>query len=85
MKYYIVDDNIGTVKTLENIIRSRGIGSVCGYSTDPDAAIGEILEDKPDIVLVDLLMGGIDGITMVEAIKARNRVLYKQTNQYHRS
>lgn len=37
MKYYIVDDNIGTVKTLENIIRSRGIGSVCGYSTDPDA------------------------------------------------
>ncbi|TDP52419.1 DNA-binding domain-containing protein [Aminicella lysinilytica] len=72
MKYYIVDDNIGTVKTLENIIRSRGIGSVCGYSTDPDAAIGEILEDKPDIVLVDLLMGGIDGITMVNSIKAKD-------------
>jgi two-component system response regulator YcbB len=73
MKYYIVDDNIGTVKTLENIIKAREIGTVCGYSTDPEAAIMEILEDKPDIVLVDLLMSGIDGITMVDEIRKKNQ------------
>ncbi len=36
MKYYIVDDEIGTVKTLENIVESRDLGEVIGYATDPE-------------------------------------------------
>lgn len=73
MKYYIVDDNIGTVKTLENIVVSRGIGTVCGFCTDPADALQEIQEDKPDIVLVDLFMDGMDGITLVNRIREKNR------------
>ncbi|MBQ9059648.1 MAG: DNA-binding domain-containing protein [Firmicutes bacterium] len=72
MKYYIIDDNIATVKTLENIVRIKGLGTVAGYATDPQAAMEEILENPPDIVLVDLLMEGIDGITLVQKIRARN-------------
>ncbi len=72
MKYYIIDDNLATVKTLENIIRTRGLGTVVGYTTDPKTAIGEILEAPPEIVLVDLLMEGIDGITLVERIRGKN-------------
>ena len=60
MRYYIVDDNIATVKNLENIIISRNLGTVCGYSTSPEAAISEILEERPEIVLVDFLMEEID-------------------------
>ncbi|OLR54642.1 hypothetical protein BHK98_00165 [Hornefia porci] len=69
MKYYIVDDNIATVKSLANTIRSREIGEVCGYSTDPEAAMEEILEERPDIVLVDLLMSEMDGISLVERLR----------------
>lgn len=69
MKYYIVDDDIGAVKTLANILKARGIGDVLGYSTDPEEAIGEIRSDKPDIVLVDLLMSGMDGITLVSKVR----------------
>lgn len=69
MKYYIVDDDIGAVKTLANILKTRGIGDVLGYSTDPEEAIGEIRSDKPDIVLVDLLMSGMDGITLVSKVR----------------
>jgi len=65
MKYYIVDDEIGTVKTLENIVESRDIG----YATDPEKAIGEILALQPDIILVDLLMSKMDGIALVGQIK----------------
>ncbi|MBO5995586.1 MAG: DNA-binding domain-containing protein [Firmicutes bacterium] len=72
MRYYIVDDNIATIKSLQNIIITRNLGSILGYSTDPEAALTEILEDRPDIVLVDLLMGGMDGITLVEKIRAKN-------------
>ncbi len=69
MKYYIVDDEIGTVKTLENIVESRTLGEVIGYATDPEKAMGEILALQPDIILVDLLMSKMDGIALVGQIK----------------
>ena len=69
MKYYIVDDEIGTVKPLENIVESRDLGEVIGYATDPEKAIGEILALQPDIILVDLLMSKMDGIALVGQIK----------------
>ena len=70
MKYYIVDDEIGTVKTLENIVERRSLGDVIGYSTDPEKALGEILTLNPEIVLADLLMSKMDGIALVDQIKS---------------
>lgn len=69
MKYYIVDDEIGTVKTLENIVEARKIGEVIGYNIDPEAAINEIMSLKPDIVMVDLLMSKMDGVALVGQVK----------------
>ena len=69
MRYYLVDDNIAVIKILQNIIRVRELGEVAGYSTDPEAAQKEILTVRPDVVLVDLLMSGIDGVTLVADIK----------------
>ncbi len=70
MRYYIVDDNIAVVKVLENIIRVRGLGDIVGSSTDAELAVKEILRIRPDIVLVDLLMSGIDGVTLVAEVRA---------------
>lgn len=69
MNYYIVDDNIAVVKILQNVIRVRQLGDVVGYATDPELAMGEILKIRPDVVLVDLLMSGIDGVTLVAEVK----------------
>ncbi len=69
MRYYIIDDEIGVVKTLENILESRNIGETAGYSTDPEKAINEIIALRPDIVLCDLLMSKIDGITLVRQVR----------------
>lgn len=69
MRFYIVDDNIAVVKVLENIIRTRKLGEIAGSATDPELAVREILNLRPEIVLVDLLMAGIDGITLVSEIK----------------
>lgn len=71
MKYYIVDDEIGVVKTLENIIRTKLGGEVAGYETDPAEARSEILLLKPDVLLVDFLMAGIDGVTLVQQLQGR--------------
>lgn len=72
MKYYIVDDKIGVVKTIENIIESQDIGDVIGFETDPAKAVNEIIIKKPDIVLVDLLMPKMDGIELVKRISNEN-------------
>lgn len=71
MRYYIVDDEIGIVKALENIVESRGLGETAGYETDPENAIKDILMLNPDIVLADLLMSKMDGIELVEKVKAQ--------------
>lgn len=71
MKYYIVDDEIGIVKALENIVESRNLGETAGYETDPEQAVKEILRLSPDIVLADLLMSKMDGIELVGRVKAR--------------
>lgn len=77
MKYYLIDDEIGIVKTLENIIESRDLGEVSGYSTDPARAAEEIIGINPDIVLADLLMSGKDGISLVGEIKkVRPHILF---------
>ncbi len=72
MKFYIIDDNLATVKTLENIIKTRDLGMIYGSSTNPRTAIAEITEEPVDIVLVDLLMDDIDGITLVKTIREQN-------------
>ena len=69
MKYYIVDDEIGVVKTLDNIIKTRLGGTVEGYETDPNEARDEILKIKPDVLLVDFLMAETDGITLVKQLR----------------
>ena len=82
MNYYIIDDEIGTVKTLENIVESRGLGEVIGYATDPEKALGEILAMHPEIVLVDLLMSKMDGIALVDQIKkARPQISFVMISQ----
>ncbi len=72
MKIYIVDDDITVVKMLENIIEDCDLGKVCGYSLDCSACIEEISVLSPDIVLIDLLMPGRDGISVVKELKAAN-------------
>lgn len=69
MNYYIVDDNIAVVKVLDNLIRTRGIGTTVGMTTNPEEAVREIIRIKPDIVLVDLLMSGIDGISLIGEVR----------------
>ncbi|MBK5254136.1 MAG: DNA-binding domain-containing protein [Peptostreptococcaceae bacterium] len=69
MKYYIVDDNFTVIKSLEKIVETKKLGEVIGFSTNPSNAILEILKMNPDIVLVDLLMGKMDGISLVRTIK----------------
>ncbi|MEL7648830.1 MAG: response regulator [Sedimentibacter sp.] len=72
MKIYVVDDDITVIRVLENIIEDYDLGTVCGYSLNGNDCIAEINTLSPDIVLIDLLMPGKDGVTVVKELKNSN-------------
>lgn len=72
MKIYIIDDDISVIKMLENIIEDFDLGSVCGYSLNGNDCIEEISALSPNIVLIDLLMHGKDGISVVKELSNIN-------------
>ena len=68
MTFYILDDHIGAVQVLQRIVQKNELGTVVGTNTDPEKGIQEIIDLSPDIVLIDLLMPKMDGISVVKKI-----------------
>lgn len=69
MKIFIAEDDINVIRILKKIVDDRGLGNVIGYAQNGTDAIDDIKLLNPDIVLVDLLMPGKDGITLVGEVK----------------
>lgn len=69
MDFYIVDDDPSIIRIMENIIEKNDLGVVIGSSQSSRKAIDEILNERPRIVLIDLLLPKIDGINIVKRIK----------------
>ncbi|MGX8797468.1 response regulator [Fusibacter sp. JL298sf-3] len=69
MKFYILDDDISVVKMVEEIVKDSALGEIVGRQTDSLKALEECAVLKPDVLLMDLLMPDLDGITFMERIK----------------
>lgn len=67
--FYIVDDDRTVRKILAKIIADHELGQVAGEAEDGLLARREIASLRPDIVLIDLLLPGVDGITLVDSLK----------------
>ncbi len=66
----IVDDSEITRSMLEEILQQDEEIEVIGQADDGNAAISVILEKKPDVVLLDLVMPKVDGIGVMERVNA---------------
>ncbi len=70
MNIFIVEDDNNIIRVLDKIINDRKLGTLLGWANDGINGLIEIQSLKPDIVLVDLLMPGKDGISLVKEAKA---------------
>lgn len=68
-RFYIVDDDPSIGRILSKLILSSNLGDVIGISESGEDAFQRIKECRPDIVLVDLLLPKLDGITLVHDLK----------------
>jgi CheY-like chemotaxis protein len=70
LKVLLVDDEIEFITTLSERLVLRGIHAA--MATDGESALRRIEKDPPDVVIMDLLMPGINGLELLKQIGARN-------------
>lgn len=69
MRIYIVDDDRNIYSILKQIITERKLGEICGSAENGQEALEDVASLKPDIIIADLLMPDLDGITFSEKAK----------------
>ncbi|QJW48419.1 response regulator [bacterium BFN5] len=69
LRFVVVDDDISIRKIVQNIIEQSELGHLVGECNDGLSAEKVILEVKPDIVLVDLLLPGQDGVELIKKLR----------------
>ncbi len=71
MRVLVVDDNIDTAKTLSMLLKTTGH---CVLTThDGHSALDEVARFKPDVVLLDLGLPGIDGYGVAETLRRQRQ------------
>ncbi|MBI5640136.1 MAG: response regulator transcription factor [Nitrospirae bacterium] len=68
---FIVDDHPLVRQALVQLIRHERSLNVCGEAGDIDTSLKAIGETRPDIVIVDLSLGGGSGVRLIEELKLR--------------
>ncbi len=64
----VVDDNPTNLSVLVNLLRNVGLRVL--VATDGESAIDQITYIKPDLILLDVMMPGIDGFETCQRLKA---------------
>ncbi len=67
----LVDDQPAILAGMASLVENTGIARVLATETDGDTAIETALEQKPDLVLLDVSLGGVSGVDIVRKLKAR--------------
>ena len=66
IKVLVSDDNQDFAKTLVNYLSKDEDLEVVGIARDGQEAYDKILETKPDIALLDIIMPHLDGLGVLE-------------------
>ena len=69
IRVMIIDDDFGTSFCVKKILESAGIG--CHAFIDADMAIASLDKVRPDVVVLDFMMPGCDGVDVCDRIRAR--------------
>lgn len=66
----LVDDHSLCRTGLTDLLRQRGGMDVLAALSDPDRVIAILREQRPDLVVLDLRMPAIDGLSLLQRIRA---------------
>jgi two-component system chemotaxis response regulator CheB len=70
IKVFVIDDSALVRKVFQAMLEQDGSIEVIGVASDPIFAMGKMVEQWPDVVLLDVEMPRMDGITFLRKIMA---------------
>jgi len=68
----IVNDNPGFLKRVRDLLATDEQLEVIAEASDGEEAVSKALDLKPDLILMDVRMGGKNGLTATQRIKDEN-------------
>ncbi len=68
MKVLVIEDNPTDLKLMGEVLKMSG--HIVRERTSAEEAVDAIATDKPDVILLDLQLPGMDGLTLVRQLKA---------------
>lgn len=72
---FIVDDEPLALHVIEQHLSRFSQFEICGWSTDPVAALGAIKESKPDLLFLDISMPELTGLELIAAMQYKPAVI----------
>ncbi len=69
-KILVVDDEEITTELAKRFLEKHGFQVICAY--DGEAAFDIAIENKPDLILLDVMLPKIDGFEVCRRLKARD-------------
>ena len=70
-RVFVIDDHPLTRKGLVSLIDAETDLTVCGQAADEKEALGHIEAAAPDLLVLDFLVPGIRGLSIIEDLRAR--------------
>ena len=70
LRILVADDNEGIRNGLCSVLKSRSGWVICGLAADGTDAAQKAVELKPDVILLDVSMPGMNGFEAAECIHA---------------
>ncbi|TGV06050.1 response regulator, partial [Mesorhizobium sp. M00.F.Ca.ET.186.01.1.1] len=71
IRFFLIEDDAVVRRMLERIIADSGLGEIVGQASDGNCVSIDQLYGV-DVVLIDLLMPGLDGIQTIKKLQARS-------------
>lgn len=70
LRIAVVDDDVSVRRIIANVIEEYGLGTLVGESGDGLEAQDMVADLQPDVVLVDLLLPGQDGLELIKGLSS---------------
>ena len=73
VKILVVDDEKSILDFLKEVVESQGFSFLPAQSGEE--AMNKIKEERPDLVILDIVMPGLDGLAVLRLIREENKTL----------
>jgi DNA-binding NarL/FixJ family response regulator len=71
-RLFIVEDHPVMRQSLRTFMKRQAYVSVCGEAATAEAALGEIAQVEPDLVLIDVSLPGMSGLDLLKLLREQH-------------